>query len=267
MRRALVGLCLLTLMSCSRNTSEDQSAKECADVVVLAGSSLGQAVKSVDWNECPRTVSVSLASSSVLAAQIVEGAPADIFVSAGEGAINQLRSEGLLAGDPVTIGVNRGVLMVSTRSVAALSVMSLRDLASKDLTVGACVSSAPCGGVFDDIMENAAIAFPQNATSFQRSILVDTESPNAADLVTKVSLGEIDAGIVYASDCAPGSKVKDVRCVEIPTTLPTGELLNSRVAYIAGRLSDRRASRAVFAYLTSREFQDILIQKFDLDAP
>lgn len=267
MRRALVGLCLLPLVSCSPNTSENPSAEDCDDVVVLAASSLGQAVKSINWSDCPSDVSISLASSSVLAAQILEGAPADVFVSAGESAITQVRNEGLLVGDPVTIGVNRGILMVSTQSEAAESVTTLRDLVSTDLTVGACVSSAPCGVVFDDIMENAAIAFPKNASSYQRSILVDTESPNAADLVTKISLGEIDAGIVYASDCALGSTVKNVRCIEIPAKTPTGDVLNSRVAYVAGLLSDRRAARSVFNYLASQEFQNVLIQEFDMDAP
>lgn len=231
----------------------------CVGATLFAASSFAAVVDDAAEGDCLAGATVSLASSTVLAAQIADGAPVDVFVSAGLDAVRALQSQGVTTGEPVTIGFNSAAVMVSTASTETDSVSSLGSLKNRDLVLGACVESAPCGKLFDDVMSRV-IGSP-------RSVLVDTEVLNAADLVSKISLGEIDAGIVYVSDCAVSSRTAGVRCIDIPALTNDGKPLNSRVPYVVVRLSSSEASGIMFRHLTGTGFVTRLQSKFGLEAP
>ena len=231
----------------------------CAGATLFAASSFASIVDDAAEGDCLDRATVSLASSTVLAAQVADGAPVDVFVSAGLDAVRSLQSQGVTTGEPVTIGFNLAAVMVSTASTETGRIDSLYSLGNRNLVLGACVESAPCGKLFDDVMSRV--------TDSPRSALVDTEVLNAADLVSKISLGEIDAGIVYASDCAASNGSRGVRCVDIPAHTVDGEPLNSRVPYVVVRLSSSEASGVMFRHLTSDEFVARLQSRFGLEAP
>lgn len=231
----------------------------CAGTTLFAASSFAPVVDDVADGDCLDEANVSLASSTVLAAQIADGAPVDVFVSAGFDAVRVLQLQGVTTDEPVTIGFNVGAVMVSTASTGTGSGTSLDLLTNRDLVLGACVESAPCGKLFDEVMSRV--------TDSPRSALVDTEVLNAADLVSKISLGEIDAGIVYRSDCAADTRPEGVSCIDIPMLTADGKPLNSRVPYVVVRLSSSEASGNMFRYLTGNEFVTGLQLRFGLEAP
>ena len=258
---------LAVVAGCSGGTDAGQGADSgCAGVTVFAASSFAPVVDDAGDGECLAEATVSLASSTVLSAQIADGAPVDVFVSAGWDAVRALQSQGVTTGEPRTIGLNSAAVMVNTRSAGSAAVSSVGDLKNRDVVLGACVASAPCGKLFDEVMARVT-GSPVGAPGAARGSLVDTEVLNAADLVAKISMGEIDAGIVYVSDCAEGNRPASVTCLEIPDVTSAGKPLNSRVPYVVVRLSSSEGSGLMFDYLTSPGFLSRLQSRFGLEAP
>ena len=263
-RRALALLVPLALVGCGSTREATPAADDCTGVVVFAASSFGPMLADLPAGECPGGVTVSLASSTALAAQVADGAPVDVFVSAGTDAVNSLLSQGVELGDPVTIGFNSASLMVSDEG-SARGIESVFDLGTVDAVVGACVPSAPCGRLFDDVMVNASGSGEGRGLDLSRDGLVDTEAANAADLVSKIALGEIDAGIVYESDCRARPATGAVRCVKVPTTTTDGSPLNARVPYVVVRVSSSAGAGRAFAALTSPSFARRLVDRFGIE--
>jgi molybdate transport system substrate-binding protein len=266
MRRLMVLGIVALAAGCGGGSDTDATTpSECASVTVFAASSFAPIVDDAA-DECLGEANVSLASSTVLAAQIADGAPVDVFVSAGLDAVRSLQSQGITTGEPRTIGFNSAAVMVSTVPGVADSIESVDDLKNRKAILGACVESAPCGKLFDDVMSRVT-GSPLVGNDSARKTLVDTEVLNAAELVSKISLGEVDAGIVYASDCAEGTRPAMVRCVDIPVLTDDGKPLNSRVPYVVITLTSSKASDVMFRYLTSTDFLSRLRSRFGLEAP
>ncbi|MFM8601028.1 MAG: molybdate ABC transporter substrate-binding protein [Actinomycetota bacterium] len=258
MRRTVVipvVFCALMLPSCG-GTSGDGAQSACpsgegTSLTVLAASSLGPALEGIGEefvaaSGCEVDLRVSLGSSTALAGQILGGAPADVFVAAGESAVRTV-TEGLgTTGAPRVVASNTAAVM--TRDPAVTGVEDLAAVSGRGTAVGLCVASAPCGALADDVIGTAL-------PGITRAGIVTTEVPSAADLRAKIVMGEIDAGIVFVSDCTGTSA--PVRCVGIPAAL------NSRVTYTAvplvadgaaGRFVDFLASPAGASVLTGHGF-------------
>ncbi len=265
MRKWVVLAAVVIMAGCGGATETPQTADPCDGAVVFAASSFAPVVEGAKAGECLDAATVSLASSTALAAQVADGAPVDVFISAGTDAVNLLLSQGVELGDPVTIGFNRASLMISGSSAAGRGIDSVFDLATADAVIGACIASAPCGRLFDDVMTNASRTAAGRGLELSRSALVDTEAANAADLVSKISMGEIDAGIVYASDCVARRDTAPVRCIEVPLVDDDGSPLNARVPYVVVRVSSTPAAREAFTALTSRAFITDLSNRFGIE--
>lgn len=250
-----VAFCAVVLSSCGGAAGDgarsDCPAGEGALLTVLAASSLGPALEGIGEEfaaatGCRVDIRVSLGSSTALAGQILGGAPADVFVAAGESAVRTV-TDGLgTTGAPSVVASNTAAVM--TRDPAVTGVADLAGASRRGTAVGLCVASAPCGALADEVIEKAL-------PGITREGIVTTEAASAADLRAKIVMGEIDAGIVFVSDCT-GTK-EPVRCVAIPAAL------NSRVTYTAvplvadgpaGRFVDFLASPAGASVLTGHGF-------------
>ena len=124
--------------------------------------------------------------SSTLATQLIEGAPADVFASADEATMQRLGDAGLAA--------ERQVFATNTLVVAMPAgnpggVEDLTDLADDSVTVVLCAPEVPCGAASETLLENAGIRVAP--ASSEQSVTA---------VLTKVSAGEADAGLVYATD-------------------------------------------------------------------
>lgn len=239
----------LTLAGCGSSTpdapsagagSESPSASSASpasdlsgDITVLAAASLTETFTSLakDFEAEHPNVSIKLSfgSSSTLAQQIAQGAPADLYASAGTKALDLL-PEAAKSAPTVTIAKN--VLEIATPAGNPKQVTGLDSLADTGLNVVLCAETVPCGAAADGVLKKAGV----NAHVVSREIDVKAT-------LAKITLGEADAAIVYHSDVvSAGDKVTGV---EIPTeqntsldyplvTLTSGPAVTAFADFIAG---------------------------------
>lgn len=211
-----------------------------------------------EWygNPCADVWRITAGSSATLAAQIQEGAPADVFLSAGTKAINQLRDAGLTVGEPVDLGSVRATIIASTAHRDPVDLRQLPVLARKHgWRIGLCVSSAPCGAMADAVLANATALW---GPGYDRPSLAATEADSAEALVSKVVMGELDAAVIYEFACvAPPNGEIAVICNDIEDAVD-GHALNVRTPYQAVRLKAGENADSFMDYVQSPGFAQVL---------
>ena len=243
---------LLVAPSCTSPSDAGSDAGDGSDpsgsttVVVLAAASLTDVaddlVDAFSDLEPDLDVVVSTGGSSSLAVSIEEGAPADVFASASDEVMAGLVDQGLVDGEPVEFATNELVIAVPVDGASGDAVTSLADFSRDDLALGACAPQVPCGSYADEALDAAGVV-----ASF------DTRDPDVRAVVTKLLAGELDAGIVYATDVA--AFPDDLRAVEIPDDVaPTASY---PVAVLAESEHPDDARRFV-DFLTSETARSIL---------
>jgi molybdate transport system substrate-binding protein len=174
---------------------------------VLAAASLTAAFNKigVDFQAAhPGTaVHFSFAGSATLVAQVQEGAAADVFASADQPNMQKLVDGGLVQGPPSVFARNRLQIVVAPGNPKHIT--GLSDLGRPDLVIVLCAAVVPCGRYATQSLQKAGV------TVKPASLEADVKA-----VVSKVALGEADAGIVYATDVrAAGSGVQGI---DIPDT-------------------------------------------------
>jgi molybdate transport system substrate-binding protein len=201
---AVLALAALLLAACGGDDEPaGGSAASPAEIRVFAAASLTAA-----FNELgPRftaanggtRVTFNFAGSQALATQIRQGAPADVFASADVPNMDKVED---LVGDPRVFASNRLAMVVEQGNPKG--VRTLDDLASSDLKVVLAAPDVPAGKYAAQVLERAGV-----------TVKPVSQEDNVKSVVTKVSLGEADAGIVYVTDVTAGGD--RVEGVEIPT--------------------------------------------------
>jgi molybdate transport system substrate-binding protein len=167
------------------------------EITVFAAASLTEAFEKLgaDFEAAnpDTTVTFNFAGSSTLARQITSGAPADVFASANTTRMQKVVDAGLAAGEP-TIFV-RNTLQIVVPGGNPAGVTGLADFGKEELTTAICAAEVPCGALSQQLFESAGVA-PAPATLEQ----------DVKAVLTKVSLGEADAGLVYRTDVASGGE-------------------------------------------------------------
>lgn len=128
----------------------------------------------------------SFAGSSALATQINNGAPADVFASAAELNMRQVTETGRSAA-PTVFASN--AMMIAVPITNSARIESLADLARDGIKVAVCQPQVPCGSAAKQVFANSKVA-----------VTPVTYEPDVKSVLTKVRLGEVDAGIVYRTD-------------------------------------------------------------------
>ena len=206
-------------------------------VTVFAAASLTdafQAIADAFIAEHPNVdVTINFGGSSGLATQIVEGAPADVFAAASPVTMTTVTDAGL-ADDPVNFASNTLMIAVPTDNPGGVT--GLADFANSDLSVALCAIEVPCGAAAAKALDAAGIVAS-----------VDTFEQDVKAVLTKVELGEVDAGLVYRTDVqAAGSKVMGIDFPEAagaPARYPIAALSaaanpDAAAAFVAFVLSD-----------------------------
>jgi molybdate transport system substrate-binding protein len=225
------------------------------EITVFAAASLTDAYAEIGdaiAEEHPNvTVRVETAGSQTLVTQLQEGAEADVLATADSSSMTQAQEAGLLDGDPVAFTSNSLVIVTPGDNPAGID--GIEDLAGdgirlviagEDVPAGRYARAAFCAWAGDDAGALAAIG--DNVVS---------EEVDVRSVLTKVQLGEADAGVVYASDAAAAEIAgTPVRVVEFPNDVPTGATYP--FAPVAG--GDTEAARAFIAFVLGDEGQAIL---------
>ena len=178
------------------------SAASLGTVTVLAAASLTEAFTTLgdqlEKDHPGTSVKFGFAASSELATQIISGAPADVFASASPSTMEQVVQAGAAAGEPVVFVRNR--LQIAVPAGNPAGVTGLADFATKDLKIALCAPEVPCGDAADRAFDAAGV-----------TPAPDTLEPDVKAVLSKVSLGEVDAALVYRTDViAAGDQVEGI---------------------------------------------------------
>src|SRR5215207_4352829 len=177
--------------------------------------------------------------SSGLAQSIAQGAPADVFASAGATSMRSVVDRGDAA-DPRTFATN--VLQIAVPRDNPAAVATLADLAEPGVAVAVCQEQVPCGTLARTVLDKAGLA-----------VTPVTFGADVKAVLTAVRLGEVDAGLVYRTDvraAGPG-----VRGIAIPAAR------NGSTSYPIATLTgapNRAAAAAFVDYVLSAEGQAVL---------
>jgi molybdate transport system substrate-binding protein len=146
----------------------------------------------------------SFDASSALVTQITQGAPADVFASADIANMDKLTTAGLNGSEPVVFATNLLTIIVPKGNPKGIT--GVADLAKPENKVVLCASEVPCGKYAKQILDSAGVAV--TPVSLEQTV---------KGVVTKVTAGEADAGIVYVTDVQAASDKADM--VEIPADI------------------------------------------------
>ncbi|MBI1841144.1 MAG: molybdate ABC transporter substrate-binding protein [Verrucomicrobia bacterium] len=193
--RTRIALAIL-LLSVARSSA--------AEITVFAAVSLADALKEIGKsyeNASGDRVRFNFAASSLLARQIAEGAPADIFFSADEAKMDDLARKGLIVADSRRSRLgNSLVIVVAADSPIALG--SAKDLATEKVKRLALAEpkTVPAGIYAKEYLSTLKL-WPAIEPK-----VVPTENVRAA--LAAVESGNVEAGIVYQTDASISKKVK-----------------------------------------------------------
>ncbi|MDZ4767275.1 MAG: molybdate ABC transporter substrate-binding protein [Chloroflexota bacterium] len=229
--RILLIVLLLSLVSSVR-------AQDSRTLIVFAAASLTDAFEEVGAAfeaENPGVdVLFNFAGSSDLAAQLVEGVPADVFASANARQMNVAIDAGVIAADfaaePPIFVRNRLVVIVPADNPARIE--TLNDLANTGIKLVIAAEGVPVRD-YTETMLDALAADADYDAAYRNAVLANvvSEEANVRQVAAKVALGEADAGIVYASDVTPDI-ADDVIAIAVP------DAYNVIAAYPIAAVSD-----------------------------
>ncbi len=175
-------------------------------VTVFAAASLKTALDGIaaDWQAATGdTVAVSYGGSPVLAKQIIEGAPADIYISASPDWMDRVAEAGLVAdGSRVDLLGNTLVLVAHGKDIPPANVDDLSDfpaMLGQGKLAMALVDSVPAGVYGKEVLTALGL--------WDKVAGQVVQADNVRAALTLVATGEAMFGIVYATDVAPGDDV------------------------------------------------------------
>jgi molybdate transport system substrate-binding protein len=260
----------LLLVSCTAQTAATQNATKAAvapptaapaepvELNVFAAASLtapfSEIGRKFEADHPGVTVVSNFAGSQQLTQQIIEGAPADVFASANKKQMEAVVAAGeVVSGTQQTFAQNRLVIIYPQDNPAGLK--ELKDLSKSGLKLVLAAKEVPIGQYSLDFLDKAA-ADPAFEATFKDDVLktVVSYEDNVKAVLTKVALGEADAGIVYTSDVT-GEDADKVSQMAIPDALnviasyPMAPIKNSKNPEMA---------QAFIDLVLSQEGQDIL---------
>lgn len=250
----LVGLTVLGA-ACGSGKSSSQSAasttvttpttapKPAGDITVLAAASLTDAFNEIGSAFTAANpgshVKFSFDASSTLATQADSGAPADVFASADPTNMKKVTDPGNAA-NPQTFARNKLAIIVAKGNPKGIT--SLADFNKSSVIYVLCAAGVPCGTYGKQAADKAGV------TRAPASL-----ETNVKGVVTKVTSGQADAGIVYVTDAKAASA--NAAGVDIPDDL---NVVATYPIAVLKQSAHADAARAFVDFVLSPQGQTIL---------
>jgi molybdate transport system substrate-binding protein len=199
------------------------------------------------------TVSFNFGGSDTLAGQITQGAPADVFASANVAQMNVVVKGGQISSSAVQVFAHNRLVVIVPKNNPA-NIQTLQDLAKPGIKIVLAAKTVPVGGYALTFLSKAS-ADPSFSASYQANVLKNVVSyeTDVKSVLSKIALGEGDAGIVYTTDAA--TEPNSVTTIAIPdafnviATYPIAPLKNSKQSSTAQQF---------IAYVMSSDGQNVL---------
>jgi molybdate transport system substrate-binding protein len=212
--------------------SPSSSKALAGSITVFAGSSLTDAFKNIG-DEITKSnpqarFTFNFGSSSTLATQILNGAPADVFASADDANMQKILDANLADGPATAFVANR--LQIAVAPGNPKKIAGLADLARSDIVLVLAAPTVPAGKYALEALAKAGV-----------SVKPVSQEVDVRAVLNKVSLGEADAGIVYVTDVKSGAG--RVAGVDIP------EQQQVLARYPISVIKDSRNARLAHAFV------------------
>lgn len=260
-RRAVTGLALALALTACGSTDEQAAAPAASTtaaptaaggssapavsgtVNVFAAASLTEAFEQIgaafEVAHPGTRVVLNVGASSALAQQVVSGAPVDVFAAASKATMKIVVDAGDASAPRVFV---RNRLQIAVPAGNPGRVTGLADFTRPALKIALCAPKVPCGAA-------AAKAFA--AAGLTPS--VDTEEQDVKAALAKVTLGEVDAALVYRTDVlAAGGKVEGIAFPE------ADRAVNDYPIAVTKEAKNATGAAAFVAYVLSPEGQAVL---------
>lgn len=243
--RRLLALAALLATACGGVAARPTNPQAVAgDISVFAAASLTTAfqdlARSFEAGHPAARVRYNFGGSTTLATQVNQGAPADVFASADQPNMRKVVDAGNAAGAPQVFARNQLQIVVAAGNPRHIT--SLAGLAAPGVVVVLCAPAVPCGNYAGQALTKAGVA-----------VTPKSQEQDVSAVVSKVALGEADAGIVYTTDVrSAGPKVQGVDIPDADNVVATYPVVAVRGAPNAA------GARAFISFLTGARGQDIL---------
>ena len=197
------------------------------------------------------TLTISTDSSSALETKIEQGAPADVLLSADTANPQKLVDKGLAAGTVTTFAGNLLTVIVPAANPAAITTPA--DLAKGGVKIITCGENVPITKYATLLVANLAkqAGYPADFVAKYNANIASKED-NVAAVVSKIELGEGDAGVVYVTDAKTSTKV---------TTIAVPDAANVPATYggvVVKASANAAAAQAFLTWLAGADGQAIL---------
>lgn len=226
------------------STKTDDSSKLSGTVTVSAAASLTESFTEIrkDFEAANPGVKVTLnfGASSALAAQINEGAPADVFASASPATMKTVTDAGNGTGEVTTFVKNQLVIAVPKGNPKGIK--TLADLTKPGVKVALCAEQVPCGAAAKKALAAASV-----------KLTPVTLEQDVKAALTKARLGEVDAALVYRTDAKAAAN--DVDGIEFPESAGA---INDYPISLLKDAPNKTAAEAFVAYVLSDKAKSVL---------
>jgi len=198
-------------------------------------------------------VTFSFAGSQTLALQVQQGAPADVFASADDRWMTAVKDSGHVRGEPRVFVHNELIVIIPASNPGHIT--ELADLGRPKLKLVLAADAVPAGRYARTVLANLA-QLPGYGADFANRVTANVVSneENVKSVLTKVQLGEADAGVVYGSDVT-GSAADHVSTIGIPAA--ANVIADYSIAVLT-HAPDREDAVAFVALVLSRVGQRVL---------
>jgi molybdate transport system substrate-binding protein len=240
--RTLTGTLLAVLLcACiATGAATAGSTRAHAGVTVFAAASLTDVFPAIDKGN-----TYSFAGSNALATQITNGAPADVFASANTTIPAQLFAQGIVE-KPVVFTRNTLVIVVPKSNPAGIK--SVYDLSKPGIKIDVANSAVPVGSYTLQVLDQMGLRSAVSANFV-------SQETDVRSVLSKVQLGQADAGFVYATDAqtVPGQ----VTVIKVPAWA------QPKIAYsmaIVSKSQNKAAAQAFINEVLSKSGQATMLK-------
>jgi molybdate transport system substrate-binding protein len=192
-------------------------------LTVFAAASLGdafnQTATAFEAANPNIAIKYSFAGTGTLVSQVTTGgATPDVFASASVSYMKQLANAGYMNNSTIANFTNNSLAIIVPVSNPA-NIVNVTDLAKPGVKIDVGAASVPCGSYTLQLLNKSAnvTGYGPSFANGVRANIVSNET-EVTDIVSKVALGEVDAGFVYVSD-VPATMINNVTVIPIPSQI------------------------------------------------